>query len=316
MAISTYSSRRAAPVELPETIFPVPAPSVRNWLLGGLIAWQVGMFWILPICAVAKQPWFSDSTSSDYEPFLSTALAAEVFAEVCVGMSLALAGNLALMLSQSSLNVLTRLLGGAAIFFLAQTGMAATFGRGYFAFFPVLAFLLSFLTLWMATSLWICLPGIRQRTLIDLEEGSPEKAQGRHQLRIIHLFYLMSAVAIACCALRNMSSIVRLEDLFHEPIDKALLGMLFAGVTCFFALAAHLLALSGGSRVWYLALGAFVVPGIAFIVSYLIEGLTGREWSYELFRTTFVVLGVAFALLCGTGLALRLLGYRLVRMPC
>jgi hypothetical protein len=75
----------------------------------------------------------------------------------------------------------------------------------------------------------------------------------------------------------------------------------------------HRFALATGREVWWLLAATLLTPLVATVAAFVIGQINqgALEWNFWLMQRVLVS---EFLFLCGTGLALRLLGYRLTPM--
>lgn len=301
--------------EYNEPLVPIPSKRLGNWLLGALIFWQAAVFWIYPIYLTLLRGWkYPDLLdwqsvqryrAFEFEPLL---------VELTFGILLALSANVAFALAKSGYGNWTGIVGGLAIYTAAVLGAMATNAGATNSYpSPIFPTLVSLATLAALSLFWQLAPVNLNRKLLHLNATFTSSGDWKPQIRLLHLFYLLSGVAILLSMTRYLPRYFRLEELFHEPVDKFLIFLLLLSITTFFAWLAYVLALAPGRKVWWLLLTPILVDGIAFVFTVLNSGITGKPSSWQTYLSVLCIFSAEFAFLSGTALALRLLGYRLVR---
>lgn len=311
-----FRTTQVGAIEFAEPLIPSPSKRLGNWLLGALVFWQLAIFWIYPIYLALFRSWkvpdildwqsVQRYRAFEFEPLL---------VEFTFGILLALSANVAFALAKSRNGNWTGIVGGLAIYIAAVLGAIAT-SCGATDSYPSPLFLplTSLAALGASYLFWRLAPGGSNRHLQHLDSTVTVSRNWKPQIRLLHLFYLMSGVAILLSMTRFLPGYFSLGELFHEPIDKFLILSLLLLITTFFAWLAYVLALAPGRKVWWLLLTPIFVDFIAFVFTTLNSGITGKPSNWQTYLSVLCIFASEFAFLTGTSLALRLLGYRLVRI--
>lgn len=296
-----------------EPLVPIPSPKTRRWLLAALILWQVLLFWLIPLLqgTIKGLNAFGISDQLDLPSRFSYFAYSQFTWELMLGASLAASANIAFAAAKMPGHWLVRLLVATSICSAALLGVVAAFGDPYHRI-PFLQIVIpSTMTFAILYLLWSLFPSIKHRRLVPCSNLERRQKIGSLQVRLSHLFYAVTIAASLAGLARVAIPTLFIDPGLHEPIDRILIALLLSAVTAAFSLTAHSLALARGRKVWLLFGGLLLVPLVSLLTTVLLSGITGSHLSKEEFIATQQTLGVAFTFLAGTGLALRLLGYRL-----
>jgi hypothetical protein len=298
----------------PEPWIPIPSAKLQRWLLAGLFAWQAAIFWIYPIYLTIFRGWLAPSVldwraiqqfrAYEFDP---------IRVELTLGTALAVSSNVAFALVKSPFRGWLERSGIFALYAAALMGaLASCNGENAYTSLPFL--LTSSLGSLVATYVfWRWIPSAASRRLVHLGETTPNAIPQNRQIRILHLFYLMTAAAILLAMARFIPPSMNLQAFFHEPIDKLLILCMIVCIATLFSWAAFSLALAPGRRVWWLLPAPLLVDCVAFLFTELSSMVVGKPSNPHVYMSCFCICFGAFSFLAGTALTLRLLGYRLMR---
>lgn len=300
---------QAFELENADPVVPAPVATLRRWLLGALLAWQVGILWLEP----ARVYSFGSRTPRliDLPLDLGSFEVSQFGSTVVVGVTIAVGANLGFLAGKLPLFWLSRLLLIGGAFSAAMMGSLATFSvDNWIDLNGAHAAILGTLLFVAMTLGWSFFPGLRSIKLVPLGEA-PSAASTGSQFRLIHLFYLISATAILLAILRLTPTQGDIGQILHEPVE---LAIIFGFLTLLFSVlgaAVQYASLGRPRRLLWLGVVALLTPLFSMLASIVVAMVAGQPLDREAIAVIQVIFAACVTFSCGAALALRLIGYRI-----
>lgn len=295
-----------------EPLIPLPSTKVRRWLLGAIWGWQVGILWLAPFVELLLSRIFGRRIEgmNDLTWEVGYFEYGQVWIDVVAGVTIAVSANFALLAAKYPAPWMWRffLIGGA--FCASMLGCLATLSDSWIDLVGAHSVILGVMVFLAMMLGWKWFPGLWQVKWVCLD-GPPARSSWKSQFRLIHLFYLMSIAAILLGLARFISFNGDIGQILHEPVELAICFGMFTLMFAVLFSATQRFALSSKQCIAPLLLGVLMTPLMAVGAFLVVLVATGQPFDWQGVVSLQCIFGVAYLFICGTGLALRLIGYRL-----
>lgn len=286
-----------------EPLVPPPGARLRILLLAILFGWQVVSLWGIPVYhrfTSQNLPQLALSPGDGYF---------EIRYEIFTGIWLGVCANLPLLWTLQPARWL-RWFGSVAMLLASAMGLLASYGFDDMHFDGLFSIVVGGMVFLFSSLAWRQL--LLRRYRLRLEADAPPAAQLEPQrLYLIHFFYFMTTAAVLVSMYLASREYFEWSSVFGYTRQRAATSSLFTLLAATFGIVAHLLMLK--SRwVWLMSLVGVALV-YAFAGAYYFAVITVFQDPFP-FEPYLHVAAAQFALLAGTSLALRLLGYRLVKI--
>jgi hypothetical protein len=313
---TTFAKRKTQPAAEfnHDSLVPTPSLRVRRWLFAALLLWQAIVLWCVPVWNFlwAYFRYLALNEPFDYAVGFRSWEYYEVAIDITAGISMAVAANLGLIVVKFPGNWIAKTLVCVGVLSAGMLGVLASFASNAIDTSCIHVVFLALITFVATSFIWKLLPGFRNYRLLAHSDDAPA-GSAENQFRVLHLFYLVSGAAILLGLMRLLPFSLDGRTLLGDPVILVLIILLLAVTGVAAGLAVHRFALATGREVWWLLAATLLTPLVATVAAFVIGQINqgALEWNFWLMQRVLVS---EFLFLCGTGLALRLLGYRLTPM--
>lgn len=296
-----------------EPLIPLPSAKVRRWLFGAIWGWQVAILWLAPFAETLMSRIFGrriEGVGDDLFWEVGYFDYGQIGIDVVAGVTIAVSANFALLAAKYPAPWIWRFFLVGAAFCASMLGCLATLSDSWIDLVGAHSVILGVLVFLAMTLGWNWFPGLGQVKWICLD-ASPSSITWKSQFRLIHLFYLMSLAAILLGLARLIPLNGDLGQILHEPVELAICFGMFAVMCAILFSATQRSALSSKRCFFSLLLIALMTPLMAIGAFVVVLVATGQPFDWQGVVSFQCIFGVAYLFICGTGLAMRLIGYRL-----